>query len=128
MKKFLAVLIAATCFGLTSYSQSVSVNTNGTPPDPSAMLDVYSTTKGILLPRMTTTERNAIVAPATGLIVYDIWLNALFIFRSGVWSEIGKELWKENAPNIYFNTGNVGIRTNNPLTSLQVSTGQPVNR
>jgi len=41
-------------------------------PDPSAMLDVKSTTKGMLVPRMAATERNAIISPAKGLIVFVI--------------------------------------------------------
>jgi hypothetical protein len=125
-KKLLAVLVAGSCFQLNSLAQSVSINTNGTPPDPSAMLDVSSLTKGVLFPRMTTAERDAIVAPATGLVVFDISLNALFIYRNGAWSLIGKELWLENSPNIYFNTGNVGIKTTTPATSLHIRSGSAV--
>jgi len=55
---------------LSSIAQSVSINTDGSAADTSAILDVQSTTKGFLPPRMTETERNAIAAPATGLIVW----------------------------------------------------------
>lgn len=51
-------------------AQSLSVNTDGTVADASAMLDVKSTTKGLLVPRMSRTERNAIASPATGLLVF----------------------------------------------------------
>jgi hypothetical protein len=47
----------------------VSLGIGGTP-DPSAKLDVQSTTQGALLPRMTKAQRNAIASPATGLAVY----------------------------------------------------------
>ena len=53
-----------------SYSQSVSVNTTGNAADTSAMLDVTSTNKGFLMPRMTAAQRVAIVLPADGLLVF----------------------------------------------------------
>ena len=49
----------------------VSINAGNTPSDPSAMLDVSSTTSGLLIPRMTAAQRTAIVSPANGLLVYD---------------------------------------------------------
>ena len=48
----------------------VSINADGTDPDGSAMLDVKSTSKGVLIPRMSATERDAITNPATGLMVF----------------------------------------------------------
>jgi hypothetical protein len=56
-------------------------------PNASAILQVNSTTKGFLPPRMTTTERNAIASPASGLIVYDRTLNKLYLFTTA-WEEI----------------------------------------
>jgi len=52
-----------------------SINATGTAPDASAMLDVQSTTKGILVPRMSTAQKLAIPSPARGLLVYDTDLN-----------------------------------------------------
>jgi len=48
-----------------------SVNADGSAPDPSAQLDVKSTGKGMLVPRMTTAQRTAITSPATSLLVFD---------------------------------------------------------
>ncbi len=48
----------------------VGINATNTPPHPSAILDVSSTTKGMLAPRMTEAQRLAIITPANGLIVY----------------------------------------------------------
>src|ERR1041385_5977583 len=53
-------------------AQGVGINPSGNPADPSAILDASSTTKGQLLPRMTTTQRNAITSPAEGLQIFNI--------------------------------------------------------
>lgn len=59
-----------------------------TAPAASAMIDIVSTTKGALLPRMTTTQVNAIVAPATGLIVYNTTLNLICFYNGTSWLRI----------------------------------------
>jgi hypothetical protein len=57
---FFTNLIVLVTLSLHVRSQSLAINTTGAAADPSAILDVRSTTKGILAPRMTATERNAI--------------------------------------------------------------------
>jgi hypothetical protein len=55
----------------------------------SAILDVASTSKGVIFPRMTQAQRSAIVSPATGLIVYCTDApEGLFIKKSGTWVQI----------------------------------------
>lgn len=66
--KFYTLLMAL--FVALGLSAQVSINTDGTDPDNSAMLDVQSTDKGMLIPRMTTAQRTAI-ATAAGLMVFD---------------------------------------------------------
>lgn len=70
-------------FTSDSFSQGLSVNTSGTAADTSAMLDVSSTTKGMLVPRMTSAQRTAISLPATGLIVYQTDGSAGFYYNAG---------------------------------------------
>jgi hypothetical protein len=68
---------------------SAGVNIGGAAdPDASAVLDVDSTTKGLLLPRMTTTQKNAISTPAAGLMVYDITLNKVCVYTGSAWETI----------------------------------------
>jgi hypothetical protein len=55
---------------------------------PSAQLELDSTTKGFLPPRMTTTQKNAIASPATGLVVYDTTLNKLCLRTASAWETI----------------------------------------
>ncbi len=69
-------------------SQNVSINADGALPDPKAMLDISSTTRGLLIPRMTTVQRDLIVAPPNGLEVYNITTNTLDIFRNTAWTSV----------------------------------------
>jgi hypothetical protein len=54
----------------------------------SAILNVNSTTQGVLFPRMTTTQKNAIATPATGLVVFDTTLNKLCVRGASAWETI----------------------------------------
>jgi hypothetical protein len=65
-------------------AQNVGIGTQ--TPHASAQLDVSSTTRGLLAPRMTTTQRNAIASPAKGLLVYDTDLNSLFHYNGSSWA------------------------------------------
>ncbi|MFM7155258.1 MAG: hypothetical protein ACKOZV_14155, partial [Bacteroidota bacterium] len=56
---------------LAPLALSAQVTVGGTTPDPSAVVDIQSTDKGFLWPRLTTSERNAISSPATGLIIFN---------------------------------------------------------
>ena len=68
MKKILfsAILL----FSIATQAQNVAINTTGSAPDASAMLDIVSTAKGLLVPRMTAAQKTAIGTPATGLLIY----------------------------------------------------------
>jgi len=54
----------------------------------SAVLDLVSTTRGFLPPRMTTTQKNAIASPASGLVVYDTTLGKLCVRGASAWETI----------------------------------------
>lgn len=60
-------------------------NSTGAAPDNSAMVDIVSTTRGLLTPRMTSTQRIAISSPATGLLVYDNTLNLFYFYSGTAW-------------------------------------------
>jgi trimeric autotransporter adhesin len=62
-----------------------SVGINNPTPAASAILDVTSTDKGLLTPRMSTAQRLAIPTPASGLVVYDNSTNQFFYFNSTAW-------------------------------------------
>jgi hypothetical protein len=54
----------------------------------SAKLEISSTTQGFLPPRMTTTQKNAIASPATGLVVYDSTTNKLQCYNGSTWNDL----------------------------------------
>jgi hypothetical protein len=57
-------------FSVNLISQNVGINSTGAAPNASAMLDIVSTSSGLLVPRMTSAQKTAIATPATGLLVY----------------------------------------------------------
>lgn len=73
-------------FGATG---NVVIQNGGTFTDiASSILSLNSTTKGFLPPKMTTAEKNAIVTPVSGLIVYDTTLNKLCLRTASAWETI----------------------------------------
>ena len=67
---------------------SGNVGIGTTSPNASAILDVQSTTKGVRMPNMTTTQKNAISSPAAGLIVFDTTLAKLCVYSGSAWQTI----------------------------------------
>lgn len=84
MKKIVFPLIICATALISFAQNNVGIGTNS--PAASAVLDITSTTKGLLIPRMTTVQRNAVVSPAKGLLVFDTDNNALYIFDGAVWA------------------------------------------
>lgn len=119
MKNF--ILTAFITLGiLTTYSQSVAINADASLPNASAILDIKSVNKGLLIPRMTTVQRTAIITPAVGLIVFDITTNGLWFYNGTVWNVLSSgsstNYWSATGNDIYNNnTGNVGIGTTAPF-------------
>jgi len=62
----------------------MAINTDGSAPDASAILDIQANNQGILIPRLTTTDRNNI-KPVTGLSVYNTSTNAIEYYNGSVW-------------------------------------------
>ncbi|AYN02369.1 hypothetical protein [Chryseobacterium sp. 3008163] len=83
-------------FTLLVFSISINsqVGIGTTTPDASSILDLSSTSKGMLAPRMTTAQRIAIASPVDGLLVYDTTLKLFYYYVSpaGSWSAVGSSL------------------------------------
>jgi len=75
---------------ITLINAQVAINTSGAAPNASSMLDVSSTTTGILIPRMTEAQRTAIASPATGLLVYqtDGAVDGFYFYNGSAWQNL----------------------------------------
>ncbi len=90
MKKLkLVFILSLIVTQVTVFAQSVSINEDGSSADNSAILDVKSIAKGVLSPRMTTLQRDAISLPATGLVVYDTDYKQFWYYDGIQWTQIG---------------------------------------
>lgn len=72
--------------------KGVAVNEDATRSNPSAMLDVKSDAKGVLIPRLSSSQRSAITSPAKGLIVFDITSNSFWYYTGAGWKEISTSI------------------------------------
>ena len=108
MKIFSILLFTILICNINLHAQGVGINNTATAPDASAMLDVSSTTKGFLPPRMTLAQRNLISLPATGNIIYQTDdVSGLYVNKgtSSVpnWQLIGPAV-PAASPSFFFNT------------------------
>jgi uncharacterized protein (TIGR02145 family) len=91
MKNLIILLmtIYSSLFTMLSYSQSgISVNTTGAAADNSAILDISSTLQGLLIPRMTTLQRDAIASPSTSLLIFNVTTNCFEAYVNGTWYSV----------------------------------------
>jgi len=126
MKKTVLLTILLAVLTSVTYSQ-VAINETGADPDPSAILDLSSTDKGFLVPRVSTTERNAIATTQSGLLVYDIDTESFWYYNNMMadWVEMSgggaDGDWIISGNHMYSAvSGNVGIGTISPQTPLDI--------
>jgi hypothetical protein len=125
MKNLLVLFTLA--FTLNAGAQ-VAINTDNSVPDNSAMLDVKSSDKGILVPRMSAAKRDAISNPANGLLIFCYDDNNFYVNRgtsaSPDWASLDS-YWGTNGTDMYYIGGNVGIGLTNPTAKLDVRGSTP---
>ena len=102
-----------------------SVGIGITVPNTKAILDIGSTTKGVLFPRMTTSQKFAIATPPNGLMVYDIDKNELHQYDGTTWSAmLNGNYWMRpiaSRNRITNPNDSIGIGTNSPTEWLDVN-------
>ena len=122
MKKIL--LISFLFISSLSINAQVAINTDGSNPDPSAMLDIKSTSSGILIPRMSAQYRDAIAQPATGLLVFVTSDSSFYYYSGNAWQRIviQNKNWINIGDSILYSTPNykIGIGTSTPGAALEV--------
>ena len=116
--------------------EGVAINTDGSAPDASAILDLQSSSKGILAPRMTEAQKSAVSSPATGLLIYQTDGSSGFYYYTGTaWTGLSSQAsgWSitgntgtNNGTNFMGTTDaqDLDIRTNNINRMRVTQTGQ----
>lgn len=123
MKKILLLFNFAFCILNLGNAQNIGIGT--TTPDISALLELKSNTKGLLIPRMTTRERGSIVPAPEGLLVFDTDTKS-FWFQNNGWHELN--IWLDDfGGNIFSrNSGNTGIGVLNPVSGIHLAENRDV--
>ena len=132
MKKiYVFVCIVLSTF-LSIAQNGIAINSDGSAPDPSAILDVKSTSRGLLMPRLTSSQRLGINAPASGLIVFQ-YTNSLqyprgfYVYDFDAWKLLAKADdipaagWqKVDEEKQYSLTTRIGVGEQNPDAMLHI--------
>ncbi len=128
MKNLLTICLLL--LSVSGFYAQLKVGDNPTTIDASALLELESTTQGLLVPRMTTVQRTVITNPALGLMVFDTDLNQYMINKADAthdWAALLDDLstaslWTLDGTNIYnSNNNNVGIGVKIPSEKLHVA-------
>ena len=99
----------------------IAINTDGSPPDSSAILDIQSNASGVLIPRMTAQQISQIPSPANGLMVFNLDDESIYVFLS----EVGS--WKQLAFGngminpviaVIYNIGSGGVCSNTLISGV----------
>lgn len=85
MKKIL--LLVLILYTLLNYAQSGQVGINTRNPDPTAVLEIFSNDKGVLIPRLTEKQIKGIQSPATGLMIFNTTKNCIVMRENKGWSD-----------------------------------------
>jgi len=115
-KLLLAILICFWAIGLMAQN-NVGIGT--TTPNQSSILDLTSTDKGFLAPRMTTVQRTAIAAPAPGLLIFDTDFGCYYYYN-GAWNSLCSAIGPTGPQGI---TGQTGATGNTGVTGITGATG-----
>jgi len=118
------------------YNTTGDVGIGTSSPNASALLDLTSTTKGFLPPRMTTTQRDAISPVVSGLVIFNTTINQLETYTGSKWNPLAlgntinyaqfranaiqgsftADVTKVNFPSTVINIGSISIASNNTIT------------
>jgi len=125
----LSILLLIIFSSFASFSQVLITDDGSTSPDNSAMLEIKSNSKGMLIPRLTTGQRTGISSPVPGLLVFDKTIGSFFIYGknskgTNAWIDLSvpSGIWETDGSNVYLaDTYNyVGIGTKTPTKKLVI--------
>lgn len=123
------IILTLILTSVTNLQAQVGIASGSITPDASSMLEVQSTTKGFLAPRMTTSQKNAISSPATGLTIYQTDSTVgYYVYTGSAWTR----LLTATVPVVDGGTGQssytngqllIGNTTGNTLTKSTLTAG-----
>jgi hypothetical protein len=73
---------------MTIQGTTGNIGIGTTSPNANAILDVSSTTRAFMPPRMTTSQRDAITSPTAGMMIYNTTTNVLNFYNGTIWGAI----------------------------------------
>ncbi len=120
MKKYLLLLFSI-ILNQFCKAQSFAINTDGSTAHSSAMLDIKSTTKGLLIPRVTKAQKYAVTTPATGLLIYQTAPDSIgfYYYQNSQWNWITDNKKSDSS---YW-----GLHGNNNTTPPAAGNNLPIN-
>ncbi len=118
MKTLIPLVLLVLISSLTTFGQ---IGVDNSSPHPSSVLDLSSTEGGLLVPRMSTQQRDAIESPANSLLVFDTSVNKYFYYDNNKWNPVSPWSASVSSADVYYETGNVGIGTIVPQYKLDVN-------
>ena len=99
----------------------VSIGKGNSDADPSALLELVSTNKGLLIPRLSSSEREGISSPANGLIVYDTTKSSIYYWDGAAWKPVsGKNITSGTTFPIDANDNDLFFNTDSKLLYVKV--------
>lgn len=135
MRRLLFILFAILMFGLNQIIAQTKIGDNSSKINPSAILELESTKKGFLMPRMNSTQMNSIAIPPVGLQVFNTDSSCVCLFTNKGWQSLcnnnAVNAWSLegnniSSPNQYLGTknkSNLRIKTNNQERMIVDSIG-----
>ncbi len=111
-----------TFYSLSSLKAQIGINT--TSPNASSILDVNSTSKALLVPRLTNSQMNAISSPATGLTIYNTDATSLYVYNGLTWNSKEDRIsgFVDDGVSMQLDNLKVQLSTNTSERSAQIAT------
>ena len=121
MKKIYYILTFLLCVYVQTANAQMGVNSTGAAPNAAAMLDVRSSDKGFLMPRMTTTQRNAMPAIADGLMIYNTTTAEIEVYRGLLGWKVASRM------GVPFNvSGSIAVGGSGVIDAVNTGTGDAI--
>ncbi len=99
MKNYLLFMLFFV-LAISASAQNISINANGAAADTSSILDITSTNSGLLIPRMSSAQRDSILLPANALQLFNTTTKALNIYNNNRWEAIPSTRATTNIVNV----------------------------